>query len=364
MPMFRSALAQVISTVPAALIDSSQRLILLSLGLLASSSAWAVHSRSSHCETETSNWTGAYYYKVIATQPSFGIRGQIVLPHFKQDPARYFHVDHTHLDEPPSWEGTLDVASVYVGATAPHGEVDVGINYEQVHERPNVVVLVDSTTAEAARSRAHRFSLDYSVTPPVLRSPKTTEIAHGWAAIDQQIAALHLTRLRAYVPFWRTDHWNADPGTIFLPGETITLAVTLDRQGSFALTIQSAGGEKIFSKSFTYAPFVSPTGPGFIFKRINSIDQFALLNQGRKVVGNEPGQMPGHHAPAIPTHARAIGGKWNFVSLILADGHTEPLGPPRCRQVRPHDLASKYSAIFNSAGVDPATGGEAIDITP
>lgn len=315
------------------------------------------------CVSEISNWTGAYYYKVIATQPSFGIRGQVTLPRFTTDPKRMFHVDHDNPKHLPKWEGTLDVASIYVGAVTHQGEVDAGVNYQQIFAGPDLIVLVDSTHSQDVRQKAHQYLLDVSRKIPVLRRPDRSIIAEGWADVERQIRAFKLVRLRAFTPFWRNTKWNFDATRFFLPGETIRISLTVDRRGNFKLYVRNLTGTNAFAVDFHHATFSPAPAKGFLFKRINSIDQFAVINNGNTVVGNERTRMPNRRSPAIPTQARAEGAIWEAVNLVRPGGGIYPLAPPICKLVRPSDLRHSFNSVFGSGGID-SQGGEVINIRP
>jgi hypothetical protein len=260
------------------------------------------------------NASGAWFRKISSPDSTVydGISASGVLPQPVFDPAR-MHVPTAA--EQPFAAGPLDSPGVYVGAHAPRREADCGLKWD-----------------------------------------------HRYDSKGQD------TGLFAWRLFWRVTSpagslWNNPaPGSaqnIYLsPGDRFAMSLTVNPDGTATMTVRGDGDS---------APSAAVTFPldGFWdgsarlprrFKRVHSIDQFVLSEDGRRV-GDEG-------RPAVPTRARVDGGRWEQVFLTAPKPvKSAPMTGALAVEWRGPDGDSDYRNIFPSSAPD-AQGGEDIVILP
>jgi hypothetical protein len=145
----------------------------------------------------------------------------------------------------------------------------------------------------------------------------------------------------------------SDSSKLFLPGEKVKLKIQKISNENFELLIHSSH-ERV-SVKFTYPQFAALDTSGFYVKRINAIDQFRLVDGLRK--GNE-----GLEVEVIPTKARALGSKWENVSILKRGGQVLPFTAPSCIHVRGVDTALDYDKIFHYSEINKSSGAQVVDI--
>ncbi len=253
---------------------------------------------------------GAWYRKVVSPAGGefTGIEGWGVLPKPVFDPSR----EHAAAPGEESYtSGPLDRPDVYLGLHAEGAEVDAGLIWDRVYD---------------ASGRG------------------TGEFA--------------------YRVYWRTSKgsWNnPKPGAaddLYLrPGDRFALTLRALPDGSARLSVRRAGKEGASAGySFPVPGLIAADGSlkALSFKRVHSIDQFRLENGRRK--GNEG-------RPALATRASVSGGRWEGAHLLSVGGGRAALSGQRATVARGADAASRYGAVFPSAGVGEG-GAEEMRILP
>ncbi len=303
-------------------------------------------------KSEVFNFGGAYFRKLVSrdspTDTGISAEGSLPLVAFyaeryytAQDPKKYYQT------------GPLDRPSVYLGASSPKNELDCGLTWDHVYTAGGLGVLVDTGTASFP---AGRFFLAKDGT--VLYSAAQVVISSGIPETTAKIAELNLRPELAFRPFWRTTgmgepSWHnpevGSPDNIyFLPGERIRIAVSYLGKDNFKMSISSVEHE--FNVIFAQKGFEGRRS----FKRINSIDQFRVVDGVRS--GNE-------NRDVIPTKTSAIGAVWDNTLVLRGGAAPKALVGDNCIEQRGRDTAGSYSRIFRVSGWDK-NGGEAIDIIP
>ena len=337
------------------------------LTLLAGVSAWPVFGAPPHrapwlsdsgCPVEISSWTGAYYRKWRSPARFDGFYGVAILPTYRTDPNRYYHVDHRDANQKQRWEGPMDHTSLYVGASNPdtNSEIDTGITFEQVWDSQKRLILTKAADIVGGSDPSgwYRVALNPSI---VLTDPRGEVLAKGWPAIEEKVRQEKLHYYFAFRPFYRYNDstgnvWNSESDLFFLPGERPQISLT--HQGNnFRIAVVS--GAKSYVREFRVLGF-SDHGRGYPFKRVNSIDQYRLLSNGL-IKGNE-----GPTVRVIPTKAAAIRTGWQEAWLLKSDGGRVPFTAPNAINTRGRDTAPQYDKIFHDRSGIGANGGELFDI--
>ena len=218
---------------------------------------------------------GAWFYK-SESRPSnqwIGIRAEGKLPRVTLDPTRYYSLEQAAAaDEPPYKAGPLDRPSVYLGGKIGGSEVDAGLSWDRVYD--------DRGQPEVPERYAFR---------PYWRMPP-------------QAGA-------------RTQ-WNSPPlkggqNIYFEPEQDVRMSIEVVSAPKVspmrvALSICDTGQPvpRCFKTEFDHPG--NPSGAS-TFKRVNSIDQFQVVNGKR--LGCE-----GKHV--VATESRALDASWSSVTLL------------------------------------------------
>jgi hypothetical protein len=151
--------------------------------------------------------------------------------------------------------------------------------------------------------------------------------------------------------------WESNSRQYFYPGEQVTMTVRVTGHEEIELTIASTTDStkslhRVFDGVRGFAP-----GRATEWKRVHSIDESGQENKSVR-----------------PTSASLVGGHWDVVELLLADGSREPVIGSGFVDVPGGDFhesngtidAVKYNAVFKPASGWgwTTTGGEAIDVEP
>jgi hypothetical protein len=302
---------------------------------------------TSGCSTsKVFNFGGAYFRKLVTRESAqiTGIRAEGALPLVSFDPDRYY----TAQDGKDYQTGPLDRPSVYMGAGSPSNELDCGLTWDRVYTSSGMAVLVSSQSA--------RFTL--AKDKSALYGSDGAKLASGGKAAAAKIAELKLKPELAFRPFWRTTgmgepSWHnpqvgAPDNVYFYPGEKIKMAVNFVDGGRFRLEISA--GERSFSVTFAQKGFQGKRA----FKRINSIDQFRLVDGVRQ--GNENREV-------IPTKTRVTGALWTSTAVLRGSAAPAAFTGVNCMEQRGRDTAARYADIFRASGWTD-NGGESLDIIP
>jgi hypothetical protein len=310
---------------------------------------------------QVDDWGGAYYRKIVGLpgSTSRGIAAELVLPRFAADPARAYSPKSPAL----AWQlGPLDRASAYLGGNGAGKELDAGLTWRRVYDDRARPAFTDRADGSDGRDPRRRFFAAGSAAEPTIEDGTGAAAASGARAV----AAL-MEKLRpdfAFRPFWRTtngggNQWNpakeaTGDAVYFYPGEAVSMRLTLASDETFRMEIAAESGGSRFATTFRQEGFrAGPGAPAHVFKRVNSIDQYALVDGARE--GNE-------HADVIPTKAEARGLRWDRVS-VLEETRDAPLAGAGCVEIRGHDTNPAYARVFLVADLTPE-GGESVDIIP
>ncbi|MCX5786583.1 MAG: hypothetical protein NTX59_12955 [Elusimicrobia bacterium] len=322
----------------------------------------------------TERGAGGAYFRKLVSAPAYkamGIKAKGILPKVNFDAKRYYKPSAGQ----PAWqEGSLDRPSVYLGASTGRRELDCGLSWDRVFDSNGNPMYTDLPDMSDGNRPARRFVIAKKFNDVVLKDANGTIIAEGQAAIDKLLAEKKLQPDFAFRPFWRTTNsggtaWNSPPynspkNKYFYPGEKIDMALELKAKNTFILSVKAPGRE--FKSEFRQDGF-DPVSKQYSasFKRVNSIDQFRMLNAKR--AGNEGRRV-------IRTEAKALGASWESVRLILpantsggsaygGRGKEVPMTGRYCSEIRGGDTAPNYKNIFRISGQNER-GGESLDIVP
>jgi hypothetical protein len=220
----------------------------------------------------------------------------------------------------------------------------------------------DLTDMSDGNRPARRFVIAKKFNDVVLKDATGAIIVEGKAAIDKLLAEKKLQPDFAFRPFWRTTNfgvtlWNNPPynspkNKYFYPAEKIDMTLELKAKNTFILSIKAPGRE--FKSEFRQDGF-DPASEQYSasFKRVNSIDQFRVMNAKR--AGNEGRRV-------MRTEAKALGASWDSVRLVLKDKEV-PMTGRYCSEIRGGDTAPNYKNIFRISDQN-GRGGESLDILP
>lgn len=210
------------------------------------------------------------------------------------------------FDRPGDWRsGPLDRASVYVGLGSDRTEVDAGLVWSAVLDG---------------------------------RGRPTGEFAYRifWRAAPEG---------------WGHPAKGSADDLYFRPGEGFIMTLRAREDGTARLDIKRRRDGRLFTKVFAVSGLSSRPRA---FKRVHSIDQFRV--EAGERVGNE-------RHPAAPTAAYLDGGRWTRAQLLTPRGRL-PLTGARATEVRGIDAATRYQAVFATAGSLEPDGGEPMLVVP
>ncbi|MFA6316247.1 MAG: hypothetical protein WC943_02425 [Elusimicrobiota bacterium] len=335
---------------------------LLATGLMPAQAS--AEARQCAAPPRLQSWGGAYFRKVVSLPQAeaSGIAAEGVLPSFLADPARYFTPADPKLEHQI---GPLDRASVYLGGNGGGKELDVGVNWRRVYDRAKRPAFTDKASACDNGDLKRRFFMSRSKGVLALEDGTGAVVASGEAAVAAAMA--RMIPDFAFQPFWRTtnnggNQWNqpdlGSPENLLLyPGEAFFMRLEQVRGSTFTISIAVRPPKpgRQFSVTFRQEGFEAA---GRVFKRADSIDQYVLIDGVRK--GNE---KPDGSQIVIPTKARALGMRWERVSVLGPKGRLIPMAGDGCVEVRGHDTAPAYDRVFKIKGFTPE-GGESVDILP
>jgi hypothetical protein len=300
------------------------------------------------------NVRGAYFRKVTsrASAAHSGIRGEGTLPQITIDRSRWLSTpaELRGADAAPHAVftfGPLDAPSVYMGGHAGNQEVDCGLSWNRVFLRDGRGTWTDNLSSGSdGGNPARRFVVE-----------PNGKVVDGLGNVRAR-GLDGLVENFAFRPYWRVQAW-ANPSLrsaenrYFYPGTPFRMNVRAISRNTVQMRIDSGVTDT--------APFITTfNAPGFgvglaqSFKRVNSVDQFRILNGKRD--GLEGSNV-------LPTQTRVTDAKWKNVSL-LGNG-----GVQRCKlacgaqSVTGLDIAGNYDQIF-SLDDQSSDGGETIDIHP
>lgn len=295
---------------------------------------------------------GAYYHKVSSgpSADNRGITGTGTLPNVRTDPNRTFMGPGGVND----WmSGPLDRPSVYMGGNARGHELDAGLSWSRRYDESGQPTFTDRAGSSDGGDPAHRFTKRGGV----------VRDGHGDVVTDQRVID-SLQPNFAFRAFWRTtnrdegNQWHnadkADPNQYFYPGQKVSMSIATDPAHRNQVRMQISADGQTFDQTFRQQGFGEDAAQAF--KRVNSIDQFDIINGERVSLEKAPDKT------VRPTRAQALDGGWDEVSIIRANGSTKPLMPKATTILHGRDVDP------NSFQVDPtrsnAAGGEYVDIIP
>jgi len=300
------------------------------------------------------NVRGAYFRKVNsrATVAHTGIRGEGTLPTVSIDRSRWLPTpaDLRGADAQPQAVftfGPLDTPSVYMGGHAGTQEVDCGLSWSRVFLRDGRGTWTDNLSSGSdGGNAARRFVVEAN-----------GKVVDGLGNVRAR-GLDGLVENFAFRPYWRVQAW-ANPSVrsaenrYFYPGTSFRMNVRVISRGTVQMRIDSGVTDT--------APFITTfAAPGFgaglpqSFKRVNSVDQFRVVNGKRD--GLEGSNV-------LPTQTRVTDAKWKTVSLLGAGGVQRCKLACGAESVAGLDIAGPYDSIF-SLDDQSAEGGESIDIHP
>lgn len=305
---------------------------------------------------------GAYYRKVTsdALTTNAGMRAEGFLPTPSFDSARYF-VAPEGLDFFRT--GPLDRPSIYVGGRGGGREVDAGLVWDRVFDPTGRPTYTDNTSMTDGRDKSHRFYAVNQGGQKVVFDGNDKEIARGDKALEL------MKKLRpnfAFRPFWRTingkeNKWTqpevgAANNLYFYPGEKMAMSVRTAGKNEVRLDIRSLEPDVAQHFEMTMRQEGFGVGKKQSFKRVSSIDQFYVTNEGERK-GRE-------NQNVLPTKTQSLGMHWTEVTLLDSrPNKSRPFTGRRFTEVRGRDTNANYRQIFKVSTVD-AAGGEKVDITP
>lgn len=335
--------------------------VLLSKSGQASVEPGRVHSLSLGRRVEADT-KGAYFRKVTseARLDYRGIHGTGHLPRVQFDPTRFYTssngIDHYET-------GPLDRPSFYLGGRTGGVEMDVGLTWDRVYDGTRAT-FTDRPDLTDGRDAAHRFVRSTSAGQPAIVDGNGQVVAKGAAAVAEKLKSL--TPNYAFRPVWRaiadgkndwgTPELGSASNVYFYPGEKFDMQVDVVGKNRVKLTIASVDVEGGVSMSHTFAQDGAGVGAKQSFKRVSSIDQFYVKEDGSRK-GRE-------RLDVLPTTTVALGGGWDSVE-ILRSGKKAPLAMRGAgmSEVRGGDTAGRYDSIFHRYDLN-VRGGERIDIVP
>jgi hypothetical protein len=301
-----------------------------------------------------SDWTGAYYHKVVSRRAieNTGIQGITVLPNVRTDPSRTFvHRDangNALIDDYRT--GPLDRPSIYLGGNAMGHELDCGLSWSRHHDERGRATYTDRAEGTDGGDRSRRF---YKTAGGTWRDGFDREVT------DRRV----IDRLEpnyAFRAFWRPtnkgvkENWanaeKSDQKQYFYPGQKIGMSVFGVGRDQMQMRI-SAPGQQGFEQKFTAQGF--GRGGAQEFKRVNAIDQFDVVNGQRVSLEKTVDRN------VRKTSTTALGGSWDRVSLITRDGLV-PLNSGRSTVVHGRDVHPNTFRVRSRT----ENGGELIDLVP
>lgn len=300
---------------------------------------------------ERSTVQGAYFRKVSSESRAdhTGIIGEGTLPKVFIDRSRW-HSTPAELrgaDAEPVKVftfGPLDTPSVYMGGHAGTQEVDCGLSWSRVFLRDGRGTWTnDMTSGSDGGDPKRRF-----VVQP------DGKVVDG-AGVERKEGLTGLVENFAFRPYWRIAAWNnpsvkSADNRYFYPGTAFKMVVKVIGRDELEMRIEAGAADPApFTTHFAAKGF----GRGLpqSWKRVNSVDQFRVVNGKRDGLEG---------SPVLPTRTRVMDAAWKNVSL---------LGPNKCKLacgasvVVGADIASRYDTVFKLDG-QTAEGGEQIDIDP
>ncbi len=315
---------------------------------------------------------GAYFRKVEspASAQNRGITGTGTLPQVSTDPTRYFEGSGS-----TAWQtGPLERPSVYMGGRAGGKEVDAGLTWDRVYDSQGRATFTDSPNGSDMRDPSRRFVRTTVEGQPAIvdsNSPPRV-VAKGKAEVDAKMKTLRENF--AFRPFWRDTNsdtaadkrWHNPPlqsapggkpeerNQYFYPGERFTMTIQNQAPGRVRMDIRLEGAKQHQHFTTQFRQEGWGTGKPASFKRVNSVDQFAIRD-GKRVGAEKLG--------VEPTRTTALGGSWDEVALLRTGDKRVPMTGPQFTTVKGQDTAARYAKIFKISG-STDQGGERVDIRP
>jgi hypothetical protein len=150
-------------------------------------------------------------------------------------------------------------------------------------------------------------------------------------------------------PTWHNESPNNKNNIYFYPGQKANFDIEVDKGGRATLKISGENGT--FSKNFNVVGFNGSSDKSF--KIVNSIDQFTLDKENKKV------GLEGQKSGVLPTKTTAIDGEWGNVKIKKVTGDDVPLDKSKPIIIRGNDTLGEDFELEKSP-----EGVLNIDITP
>lgn len=261
---------------------------------------------------ESSAAHGAYFRKVTSSaDPAFRTIHVVgSLPRVIIDRDRWYQTDVAGQQ----WKnGPLDRPSLYLGGRASGVEVDAGLTWDRVYDAQGRATWTDELDSGSdGDDAAHRF---------VLLPSGAVESAEG---VPRPEGLSGLVENFAFRAFWRAQGVWANPpvgsesNKYYYPGQGFRMQLRTAGAGLLELTMNDDGpmDEHGQTAKFIQQVFDAPgwgVGAAQLFKRVNSIDQFTVIEGER--VGLETADLD-----VLPTRTRAIDGEFLIVRILGENG--------------------------------------------
>lgn len=307
---------------------------------------------------QSSSAHGAYFRKVTSSASTAYRAIHVVgsLPRVVIDRERWFQTDLAGEE----WKnGPLDRPSLYLGGRASGVEVDAGLTWDRVYDDQGRATWTDELESGSDGDEPeHRF---------IVLASGAVESAEGVPRPEGMTGLIENFAFRA---FWRANGLWANPpvgselNKYYYPGQGFRMQIRTAAAGLLELTMNDDGpmDEHGQTAKFIQQTFDAPgwgVGAAQLFKRVNSIDQFTVIDGER--VGLETADLD-----VLPTHTRAINGEFLIVRLLGAQGVLE--GYLDCAQpaVVGSDLIleAQYENIFLLYAQNEMGGERSIIVPP
>ena len=304
---------------------------------------------------------GAYFRKVTSdAQVGYsGIRAEGHLPVMHFDPSR-FYVSKHGLDHYET--GPLDRPSIYLGGRTSGVEMDVGLTWDRVYDGKQATY-TDRPELSDGRDPAHRFSRATVEGQPALVDGHGKVVASGAEAVADKLATLSPNY--AFRPVWRaiadgenawgTPALGSADNVYFYPGEKFAMRVEVVGKEQVELSIRPVGVPGAPGMSHTFAQDGAGVGGKQSFKRVSSIDQFYVREDGSRK-GRE-------RLDVLGTGTTALGGGWDAVEILRSGADPLPMRGASMHEVRGGDTVGRYDTLFHRYATN-VRGGERVDIVP
>lgn len=323
--------------------------------------------------------SGAYFRKISSGQnaANIGVKGAGTLPELSFDPVRDF-VEGQPLNR--QFEhfktGPLDRPSVYVGGNVKHqAEMDVGLVWDRVYTKEGLATYTRPNAASSdggnPGEQLVRRRNPTNHVEQILIDGNGTVHAVGKPDIDAMVFDGEVVPNFAFRPFWRTifagkNTWRNAPvvstgsqprNVYFYPGDAFEIELRVVGLHNIFFKVARPGEGEEGSCQITFAQDRFGEGAAQSFKRVNSIDQFRLINDGGALArkGNE-------NQIVLPSKTTARNATWTSFTLLRETAEI-PFSGQFFTEVRGSDTNANYKDIFKVSGSN-ADGGETLSIIP